>query len=111
MLESAINENPDVPGFVQRFGPPFPVGTTENMKSLEFMQLSPMRRNFVPFLTLIDREGNIRFEHTGAEQEYFTEDLPKQSNNIRLEAAQLMNEPVKTAKPVRRRSGAKKSGT
>lgn len=84
-----------MPGFIRRFGPTFPVGVSDNMKVLDFMQLSSVTRNFVPFMVLIDREGVIRFQHTGSETEYFSDDFVKRSMNIRTEAAQLMNEPRK----------------
>ena len=93
MVESAINENPDVPGFMQRFKPTFPVGTSDNAKVYEFMQIPMFVRSFVPFLVLIDRQGVIRFQHTGSEADYFTEDFVKQTMNIRSEAEKLLSEP------------------
>src|SRR2546427_10615733 len=105
-MESAINENPDVPGFMRRFTPPFPVGTTENPKAYEFMQMPMFVRSFVPFLVLIDRQGVIQFQHTGSEPEYFTDDVAKQASNIRAEAEKLLAEPAPKAP---RRTGVKKT--
>ena len=106
MVESAINENPDVPGFVLRFKPNFPVGTSDNMKVREFMQFPLIERTFVPFLVLIDRQGVIRFQHTGSEADYFTEDFVKQTMNIRGEAEKLLAEPPPRAA---RRSSVQKT--
>ena len=106
---SAINENPDVPGFIRRFGLTFPVGTSDNMKSVAFMELSPMVRNFVPFMVFIDRKGMIRSQHTGGEQDFFTDDFDKQKAILRAEAAKLMNEPDKPARPEHRTKATAKS--
>lgn len=106
MVESAINENPDVPGFNRQFQPTFPVGISDNTKVREFMQLPIFERSFVPFLVLIDRQGVIRFQHTGGEQNYFTEDVVKQATNIRGESEKLLAEPAPKAP---RRTGVKKA--
>lgn len=106
MVESAINENPDVPGFMRMFKPNFPVGTSDNMKVHGFMQLPMFERSFVPFLVLIDRKGVIQFQHTGAEQNYFSEDFVKQTTNIRGEAEKLLAEPPAKAP---RRTAVKKT--
>jgi hypothetical protein len=93
VVESAINENPDVPGFVMRFKPNFPVGISDNMKVRQFMEFPMVERTFVPFLVMIDRQGVIRFQHTGSEADYFIEDFTKQTANIRSEAEKLLAEP------------------
>ena len=93
-MESAINENPNVPGFIQTFKPNFPVGTSDNGKVREFMQIPMFERSFVPFLVLIDRQGVIRFQHTGGELAYFNEDVVKQAKNIRDDAEKLLTEPA-----------------
>jgi len=102
-IESAINENPDVPGFIRQFRPTFPVGVTDNLKSYEFMQLSTVTRNFVPFMVFIDRQGVIRAQFTGSDTDFFNQDMIKQSVNIREQADKLMNEPQKAAHPATRR--------
>jgi len=102
----AINDNPDVPGFIRAFKPNFPVGTADNAKVHEFLQIGMFVRSFVPFMVLIDRQGMIRYQHTGAEQAYFTDDLPKQTANIREELDKLIGEPA--PKAPRKRPAAKK---
>jgi len=105
-VESAINENPDVPAFVRQFKPNFPIGASENVRVHGFMQLPMFERSFVPFLVLIDRQGVIRFQHTGSEQDYFTDNFVKQTMNIRGEAEKLLAEPPPKAP---RRAGVKKT--
>jgi hypothetical protein len=100
VVESAINENPDVPGFVRTFKPNFPVGTSDNAQVHGFMQIPMFERSFVPFLVMIDREGMIRFQHTGSEAAYFDTDPVKQTANIRAEAEKLLAE--RPARPARR---------
>jgi hypothetical protein len=102
-IESAINENPDVPGFVRQFRPTFPVGTTDNLKSYEFMQFSTVTRYFVPFMVFIDRQGMIRVQYTGSDTDFFNTDIIKQSANIREQAEKLLNEPQKAARPTTRK--------
>ena len=102
-IESAINENPDVPGFIRQFRPTFPVGTSDNMKSYEFMQLSTVTRNFVPFMVFIDRQGVIRAQFTGSDTDFFNTDMIKQSANLREQADKLLNEPQKAARPPTRK--------
>ena len=96
VLEGAINENPDLPGFIRTFKPNFPVGTADNSKVHEFMQIGMMVRSFVPFMVLIDRQGMIRYQHTGAEP-YFTDDPITQTANIRAELDKLLAEPAPKA--------------
>jgi hypothetical protein len=105
-VESAINENPDLPGFIRQFQPAYPIGVSDNAKVHEFMQIGMFVRSFVPFMVLIDRKGVIRYQHTGSEQDYFTEDFVKQTMNIREEVEKLLAEPA--AKPVRK-AAVKKS--
>jgi hypothetical protein len=105
VVESAINENPNVPGFMRQFQPTFPVGTSEVAKVYEFMQMPMFVRSLVPFFVLIDRQGMIQFQHTGAETEYFTDDPVKQASNIRAEAEKLLASP----KASTRRTGVKKT--
>ncbi len=82
---------------MNKFKPTFPVGQYDNAKAIEFMQLSPVVRSFVPFMIFIDRAGVIRAQHTGSEQEYFSEDFIKQSVNIRADIEKLLAPRRKTA--------------
>jgi hypothetical protein len=107
-IESAINENPDVPGFVRQFRPTFPVGTTDNIKSYEFMQFSTVTRYFVPFMVFIDRQGVIRAQYTGSDTDFLNTDAIRQSANLRDEAEKLLNEPQKAARPATRKKATLK---
>ena len=108
MVEGAINENPDLPGFIRTFKPNFPVGTADNVQVHEFMQIGMFVRSYVPFMVLIDRQGVIRYQHTGAEQTFFTDDIVTQTSNIRAELDKLLAEPApKAAKKSSARKAAK----
>ncbi len=87
---------------MSKFKPSFPVGQFDNAKAVEFMQLSPVVRSFVPFMVLIDRAGIIQAQHTGSEQDYFSEDVVRQSANIRADIEKLLGPP----KPAPRRKSA-----
>ena len=106
VVEGAINENPDLPGFIRTFKPNFPVGTADNVKVHEFMEIGMFVRSYVPFMVLIDRQGVIRYQHTGTEQTYFTDDMAAQTANIRAELDKLLAEPAPKAP---RKPSAKKA--
>jgi peroxiredoxin len=99
VLEAAINEGADVPSFVRRFSPPFPVGTASQLDALQFMQLSPMIRTFMPYIAFVDRQGMIRAQLTG-------DDLAdeKQDKVLRENAEKLVNESTAEAKPKGKRA-------
>jgi hypothetical protein len=89
VVEAAVNENPDVPGFIQKYGANFPVGTTSGMGALEYMQWPPTQRPLVPLMAFIDRTGVIRAQFTGVDTAFFGDDLEK---NIRTEVEKLLQE-------------------
>ena len=89
VVEAAVNENPDVPGFIQKYGANFPVGTTSGMGALEYMQWPPSQRPLVPLMAFIDRTGVIRAQFTGYDTAFFGDDLEK---NLRTEAEKLLKE-------------------
>ena len=103
MLEGTINPNPDVPGFIARFHPTFPVGTADPNKVYEWMQLSPIVRTFVPFILFIDRDGVVQRELTGGDPGMGDAEMQQ---TFRDEALKLLNtpEPRKNAAPRRRRA-------
>ena len=100
-MEAAINPAPDVPGFVQKFAPPFPVGTADNRAALDYMEMSPMVRSFVPFMLFIDRTGTIRAQYTGNDPPGFFAE--KMDQNIRDQALKLLSEPAPSAKAAKKR--------
>ena len=89
VVEAAVNDNPDVPGFIQKYGANFPVGTTSGMGALEYMQWPPSQRPLVPLMALIDRTGFVRAQFTGYDTAFFGDDLEK---NIRTEVEKLLKE-------------------
>ena len=93
VVEGTINTDADVPGFIKQFSPTFPVGTADPNAAREYMQLSPVERSFVPFMTFIDRKGMIRAQYTGSDQAFFGD---KQPDNIRAEAEKLLAEKAVT---------------
>jgi len=105
-VEAAINENPDVPGFVQRFSPAFPVGVADNFTALGYMQFSMVvRPPFVPYMLFIDRTGTIRGQYTGSDPLLMDENA--MDKNIRAEVLKLLSENGKNATKSARRSAKK----
>ena len=108
-MEAAINDNPDVPGFIQKFKPSFPVGTASDPQARTYLQMGISERAFVPLLVMIDRQGNIRYQHTGNDQQYFDDDYFKQMANLRAEIEKLLAESPKALRPAaQKRTGVKK---
>ena len=96
VLEAAVNDNPDIPGFIQKYSPTFPVGTAGGLSALEYMQWPPSQRPLVPLMAFIDRTGVIRAQYTGVDANFFDDDEDK---HIREEAEKLLKEaPVRPAK-------------
>jgi hypothetical protein len=112
-LEAAINENPNVPGFILQFKPLFPIGIADNIQARNYLQLGISEQAFVPLLVIIDRQGNIRFQHTGGDQKFFSDDLVRQTMNLRGEIDTLLDEGLKPAKSTTRSRPAarKKTGS
>jgi hypothetical protein len=89
VLEAALNENPDVPGFVANFKVPWPVGTAGVLSAIDFIQLPKDKRPLVPFVVFIDRKGMIRAQYTGVDESFFD---AQQEQHIRDEVDKLLNE-------------------
>ena len=96
MLEAAINENPDVPGFIRTYQPSFPVGTAAGLSALEYLQWPLQQRSIVPLMVFIDRAGMIRAQYTGVDEAFFDN---QQEQHMRDEAEKLLNEGGGKAKP------------
>lgn len=71
VLFAAVNPSPDVPGFVQRFQVPFPMGVGDERKARDFMQFSAVRLAYVPWLVFLDRKGVIRAQYSGSDTTFF----------------------------------------
>ena len=67
VLASAIEDGAAaaVPGFLQKFNPPFPVGSNRRDAVLEFLQHPMAARLLMPQLVFIDRLGMMRAQYAG----------------------------------------------
>jgi hypothetical protein len=103
VIEAAVNDNADVPGFIRTYSPPFPVGTAGALGALEYMQWPPSQRPLVPLMAFIDRTGVIRAQYSGVDTNFFDDDMDK---HIREEVEKLLKEGApRSTKP----TGAAKS--
>ena len=93
MLAGAVNDNPDIPGFMQKFAPSFPVGPANGPAVLQYMQWPAGQRPLVPFMAFIDRKGTIRAQFSGADGEFFG---PQEEQNIREQVERLLTESILT---------------
>jgi peroxiredoxin len=91
-LASAVEESAaqDLPEFMERFQPAFPVGFDGRDSVLQFLQHSPDVRWFMPQMVFIDRQGMIR-GHYGGTDRFLAEN---EENNLRGEIELLLNEPA-----------------
>ena len=91
--------NPSAAGnldtFAKNFGAKFPLGLGIRADCTKFAEISVMERFYVPYLFFVDRNGNIREEHEGADRRFFRD----QGNNIRAVVEALLKEPAKGKKP------------
>lgn len=95
VVEAAVNDNPEIPDFVQRFQPNFPVGTAPGDSALGYLQWPRDKVPLVPLMVFIDRKGMIRAQYSGHDAEFFND---QQDQHIRAEAEKLLAEgatPVK----------------
>ena len=99
-IESMANMN--VPDFIKRFQPSFPVGFNDQEVVQRFLQHPVMLRMFMPQLVFIDRQGTIRAQYPG-EDNFFAKD---QDQHLRDQIDALLQE---TPAPHKKRSHAKSS--
>jgi peroxiredoxin len=95
VVEAALNQNPDIPGFLTQFKPPYPVGTASVQEALDYVQFPKDKRPLVPFVVFIDRKGVIRAQYTGADETFFDD---QQEQHMREEAGKLLSEGAKSSK-------------
>lgn len=103
VLESSIDPDAKtaVPRFVEQFHPNFPVGFADRVSAANFLKFSPEVRQFLPFFTIIDRSGTIRFEATGGDDVLSKEDTQEQA--IGAEIEKVLNESA------RKRAGSRRN--
>ena len=97
-MEAAINENPDVPGFIAQYKPNFPVGTAGAGAALQYLEWPADKRPLVPLMVFIDRQGVMRALYSGLDEDFFNEQNQNEDKNIRAEAEKLLNEKAAPAK-------------
>jgi peroxiredoxin len=103
MLACAIDDaaRQNLPGFVTKFHPPFPVGYSPRDSVYEYLQHPGMLILHMPALVFIDRGGTIRAQYTG-DAPFFAGD--EQEKNFRDQIDKLLKECAVTSKaaPVKR---------
>jgi hypothetical protein len=67
VLEAAYDEGANIPDFIKRFKPNFPVGTISRDFMANYAQITPMMRVFVPVMFFIDRKGVIQAQYFGGD--------------------------------------------
>jgi peroxiredoxin len=92
VLASAIEDmaKMNVPDFIQRFQPSFPVGFNIQSAVNEYLQHPVIYRMFMPQLVFIDRQGTIRAQYGGDDK--FVTDEANQDKNLRAQIEALLNE-------------------
>jgi cytochrome oxidase Cu insertion factor (SCO1/SenC/PrrC family) len=95
VVEASIEENGKalVPGFIQDYNPPFPVGYLELDTAQTYLQHSPMMMLHMPAILFIDRQGRIVAQFEGSDS--FMEDAV-QEKNIRAKIEQLLGPPARS---------------
>jgi peroxiredoxin len=91
VLGAALNDDPQLPAFTRQFKPSFPVGTAGQTEAIQYMQLNPSVRTFMPYIAFIDRKGMIRAFLTGGDLKEDT-----QATVLRQNAEKLLNESTKS---------------
>ncbi len=90
VLASAVEDmaSMNVPDFVKRFQPPFPVGFNSRDPVLEYLQHPSMFKLMMPQLVFIDRQGTIRAQY-GGDDKFFADD---QEKHLREQVEALLKE-------------------
>ena len=96
VLATAIEDmaKMNVPDFIKKFQPPFPVGYTFRDSVVEYLQHPPMIRMLMPNIAFIDRQGVIQAQYSG-DSPFFGDD---QEKNLRQEIEKLLKEGTTTSK-------------
>ncbi|MCC6857991.1 MAG: TlpA family protein disulfide reductase [Bryobacterales bacterium] len=108
VLETAFNDMAGmlVPDFIARFKPAFPLGYNNREAVMEYLQISPMFRTYVPLIVFVDRKGVIRAQH-GGEEDFFKEGAVEK--NMRAIIEKLLAEDAASKSGPRRPSRKKAS--
>jgi hypothetical protein len=96
VVAGTINDDPNIPDFMQRFNPGFPVGEADKLGAFQYMQLElGQRPPFVPYMVFIDRKGIIRAQFVGTDK---VMDENESEKLLREEALKFLNESASPAK-------------
>jgi len=96
VLASAVEDGAaaNVPGFLKKFNPPFPVGFNVRQPVVDFLQRPVADRLLMPQLVFIDRKGVVR-EQYGGETPFLDE--AKAAQNLRAKIEELLQPPASPA--------------
>jgi peroxiredoxin len=78
----------NVPDFIKRFQPPFPVGYSQQKQVNDYLQHPEILRLLMPQLVFIDRQGTIRAQYAG-DDKFFAD---AQDKHMREQIEALLNE-------------------
>ena len=93
VVAGTLNDDPNIPDFIQRFHPTFPVGEANKLDAIHYMQFQPGQRlPFVPYMVFIDRKGVIRAQYIGSDKIL---DETQSDKLLRDEALKLLGEKSK----------------
>ena len=97
VLASAIEDvaRINLPAFIRRFNPPFPVGFDNQTVAIDYLEHPPMLIPHMPILAFIDRQGIIRAQYEG-DDKFFAED--QQEKNLSDKIEELLKEAAPGAK-------------
>jgi len=95
----------NVPDFITRFKPSFPVGWSNYQAVLDYLQHNRMFKMFMPQLVFLDRAGTIRAQY-GGDDKFFASD---QEKHLREQIETLLKEPAPGAKKPAARAPVKKA--
>jgi thiol-disulfide isomerase/thioredoxin len=97
VLASAIENIAELnlPAFIEKFKPPFPVGFDNQTVAINYLEHPPMLIPHMPILAFIDRQGVIRAQYEG-DDKFFSED--QQEKNLSDQIEVLLKEGTAGAK-------------
>jgi peroxiredoxin len=109
VLASAIEDMAamDLPDFIKRFKPPFPVGFNTQNAAQAYLQHPVILRLYMPQLVFIDRKGIIRAQYAGDDK--FISEEQAQDKHLREQIDTLLNEPPAPKKKRAAASASKKT--
>lgn len=96
---AAINVGANVREFINDFQLTYTVGEADNAGARRFMQFPEMQMAYVPWIVFIDRNGQIRHQFTGSDQNVLSDIGNVQEKQLRGFAEALLNE--KAAPPAK----------